>query len=284
MSTFADAALQCGAALDVMKPLARVTRGKTRPGRLAALDLYLAERERSLLQRREGAFERALAVDLGFGDNPSTTLEWARRLRPWGIRLVGVESSERRVRAARPHASAAVSFRHGDFSLPLLPGETVRLVRAMNVLRQYPAAQVAPVHRLLGQALLPRGLLIEGSSDKRGTTLVAHLLRRRERGLRREGMLFCSDLGRGFAPILFRDVLPRDLRRSVVPGGALGEFFWHWTWAWQQARRLAALSPRQAFIASVFGLAARLPGVATDPWLLNHGMLEWKPPGGVAVP
>jgi hypothetical protein len=263
--------------------LERKTRGRTAHHRLGALDGYLLRYEHELLAREDGEWARAAFVDLGFGEHPWTTLESARAFREFNPRLpvVGVELEPSRVEAAQAHAEAFTHFRQGGFELPLLPGETVRLLRVMNVLRGYRPEEVPAIHRALGAALLPGGLLVEGSTDTPGAVLVAHLLRRGPEELLREALLFHTDFSRGFAPVLFRDWMPRDFRRRVKPGAPIHDFFAAWTAAWQEVREAGHLTPPEAFRHSVLRLVTRFEGISTEPWLLEHGYLLWRPPGGI---
>ncbi|MCY1080845.1 methylase [Archangium lansingense] len=266
-----------------MTSLDKKTRGRTSHGRLRALDVYLVHQERELLVRSEGDWARAAFVDVGFGEHPWTTLDSAeafRALHP-GLPVVGVELEAPRVETAQAHADALTSFRQGGFDLPLVPGERVRLIRAMNLLRGYRPEDVPGIHQTLGAPLLEGGLLVEGSTDTPGAVLVAHLLRRVPEGLSREALLFHTDFSRGFAPVLFRDWLPRDFRRRVKPGEPIHTFFADWTAAWQEAREAGHGEPPEAFRHSVLRLASRVEGLVTDVWLLDNGYLLWKPPGGV---
>jgi hypothetical protein len=255
------------------------TRGRTRPGRLRALDAYLAHAERDLLL----APGHALVVDVGVGEHPWTTLEFAAALRAVnpGLSVLGVDLEPHRVLAAQDHANGNTHFRLGGFHLPLQAGEEVRLLRAMNLLRAYPPAAVPGIHQRLGQQLLPGGLLVEGSSDAQGAVVVAHLLRATGSGLRREGLLFHTDFSRGFAPRLMRDWLPRDLRRRVKPGEWVHGFFQTWTSSWEAVRAGRRREAPEAFRLSVLELATRERGVSTDPWLLAQGTVTWCPPGAV---
>src|SRR5262249_30178590 len=159
--------------------------------------------------------------------------------------------------------------------------EPARLVRAMNLLRQGPPERVPEVHRTLSRFLLPSGLLVEGSADATGSVLSAHLLRRRageDADLPlREALLFHTDFSNGFAPVLFRDWLPRDLRRRVRPGEPIHDFFAAWSAAWQQARSAGRTHPPDAFREAALGLSSRVEGVETDPWLLSEGYVVWRP-------
>lgn len=266
-----------------MSSVDRPTRGRTARGRLQALDAYLLHQESALLARHEGAWARAAFVDVGFGEHPWTTLESAeafRRVNPT-LPVVGVEREAARVASAQAHADALTDFREGGFALPLRPGETVRLIRAMNLVRGYRPEEVPDIHRTLGEALLEGGLLVEGSTDADGAVGVSHLLRRGARGLVREALLFHTDFTRGFAPVLFRDWLPRDFRRRVKPGEPIHAFFAGWMEAWSAARAQGPLEPPEALRRSVLGLAERVDGLVTEPWLLAHGYVLWRPVGGV---
>jgi hypothetical protein len=267
-------------------PPERRTRGRTSRSRLQALDGYLIRCERALLERQEGPWREAAFLDVGFGEHPWTTLESARAFRELNPELlvIGVEADMARATAAVEHEEARTRFRHGGFDWATTAGQSARLVRAMNILRQYRPDDVEAAHAQLGQALLPGGLLVEGSTDTGGGITVAYLLRRAPEGLTREALLFHTDFQHGFSPWLFRDWLPRDWRRRVSPGAALHTFFTAWAEAWSQAREHGAREPRDAFQQSALGLARTQPGVSTEPWLLEHGYLRWQPPGGVPRP
>mgnify|MGYP007095248619 CR=1 FL=1 len=132
------------------RPLGEPTRGKTARNRLRRVDNFLAMFDPSLIRRNDGEFAHAWFVDLGYGAEPWTALESAVRLRKLNPRLpvLGVEIDPERVAAAQPYADELTQFRLGGFNLPLQPLttggiETVRALRAFNVLRQYSEAAVA---------------------------------------------------------------------------------------------------------------------------------------------
>lgn len=244
-------------------PPDRRTRGRTRAGRLAALDAWLLATERPLLEA-PGA---APVVDVGFGAEPWTLLELAEAVRSVNpaLRVLGLERDAAALRAAEgPCISAGVTVRGGGFDLDGIA--PARLVRAMNVLRGYTEAEAASAHALLGAGLAEGGLLVEGSASEDGSVCTAHLLRKVDGALRHEALWFATDFTRGFAPVQFRDWLPRDLRRSVKPGTAIHGFLQQWTAAWESVR--AGLSPPEAFTASLDVLAAAgepIQGVASLP-------------------
>ncbi len=264
--------------------IGRKTRGKTRPQRLHALDAWVCEAEAELLKRQGGPWDEAAFVDVGYGEHPWTTLESAAMFRGLNPRLyvLGVEIEPHRVESAQEHADAQTAFELGGFELDALGPRPARLIRALNVLRQYRPQQVPEVHRLLGQRLLEGGLLLEGTCDKVGSVMVVHLLRRRQEGLHREAMLFYTDCSQGFAPIMFRDRLPRDLRRRVVKGEPIHDFFQTWMGLWSQARREAGeLSAKEGFVAAAAALAQADVGVAQTPQWWQRGYVIWAPEGGV---
>ena len=59
------------------------------------------------------------------------------------LRVLGVAIDPDRVRDAEPFAEPGLEFRRGGFSLPLAGNETVSVVCAFNVLRQYAESEVA---------------------------------------------------------------------------------------------------------------------------------------------
>jgi hypothetical protein len=218
---------------------------------------------------------RAWVVDVGVGETPVTTLELAGalgELRP-APPLLAVEVDAERAERARLFARGRFEVRSGGFALPLREGEAARLVRCMNVLRGMRPGEVPEAHAALGDRLLPGGLLVEGTSDRSGDVLTAHLTRRGPAGLRREALLFFTNGRRGFAPILFRDHLPRDLRREVRPGHPVYELFVAWTAAWTRVRERGVREPCAAFAASAELLSLADPGV--DAGHARRGYLVW---------
>jgi hypothetical protein len=251
---------------------------------LTLLDRVLLLHERELLARRDDS----VFLDVGLGDHPSTTLESAAAMRALdpALRTIGVDVDPIRVRAAARAACPGVEFRRAGFALtgapaPLLrDGERARLVRAMNVVRGYDERDVPAIHAQLSAALAPGGLVVEGTSAADGGGLCAHLLRRGAGGLAREALCFITDFRRGFAPLMFRDCLPRDLRRHAQRGEAIGDFLYAWQAAFERARTQARMSAARLFCAS----ARELPEVATDQRLLEIGCLIWQPSTGVPQP
>lgn len=146
------------------KPLGAITRGTTGRNRLRRCDRWMVHSPlvRDALQ---GAAD-PLVVDLGYGALPVTTLEMAARLRTVrpDVRVVGLEIDPERVRVAR-EAATEVEFRLGGFELA---GLRPVLVRAFNVLRQYPVEEVPQAWSTLQAGLAAGGLIVDGTCDELG--------------------------------------------------------------------------------------------------------------------
>jgi hypothetical protein len=242
---------------------------RTRSGRLAALDAYLVRYERDLLARANGT----VVIDVGFGEHPWTTLEMAeafRQLDP-SLVVVGLETDEARIERAQAMSAEGLVFMAVTEDLPSRLPAPARLVRAMNVLRGYAEAEVDAAHETWGSWLTPGGLLIEGTSDPEGSIVTCHLLRKNETTLEHEGLLLYTDFRRGFAPWMFRDWLPRDLRRGVREGTEIHAFFAEWTEHWNRVREAGTRDPREAFAKSLLSLAMARPDINADPALVSEG-------------
>lgn len=142
------------------RPVGRVTRGTTGSNRLRRFDrwiTYLAERE----IRSDAS---PLSVDLGFGSAPTTTAQWQRSLRRVNpaSQVVGIEIDRDRVAAA----AGIITAVHGGFEIPT--DRRPLLIRAANVLRQYPLDEVTSAWHLMSSRLAPGGWLIDGTCDEQG--------------------------------------------------------------------------------------------------------------------
>ncbi|TXG91998.1 class I SAM-dependent methyltransferase [Rhodococcus rhodnii] len=142
-------------------PLGVITRGTTGVNRLRRSDRWLVHHPR--VQRVLGDAPDPLVVDLGYGARPHTTFELAHRLSAVRAdrRVVGLEIDPDRVVPARD----GVSFARGGFELA---GLRPVLVRAFNVLRQYPESEVPAAWSTMQSALAPEGLIVEGTCDELG--------------------------------------------------------------------------------------------------------------------
>ncbi len=284
------------------RPLGQPTRGKTARNRLRRVDTFLALYDPGLLRRRDGLFAGAWFVDLGYGAEPITTLESAQRLRRINASLpvLGVEIDPERVAAAQSFVDELTDFRLGGFNLPLRPRadgseETVRAIRAFNVLRQYEEGEVAGAWSAMARSLLPGGLLIEGTSEPFGRVWVANVLRRVEgemgsggsqdaRGAaagwggvsppcRQEGLLFSTNFRLGFDPAQFQAVLPKNLIHRMAPGEPVYALLETWKRAARETMAARVWGTRQWFVAAARRLAASGYPVVLRPKLLSRGYL-----------
>lgn len=118
--------------------------------------------------------------------------------------------------AALPYADEITHFRLGGFNLPLQPGESVRLIRAFNVLRQYEEKDFAPAYERLAEYVLPGGLMIGGTSNPFGSIWAANLVRKQESGWKFEALVFSSSFRMGFDITDFQAVLPKNYIHHVI--------------------------------------------------------------------
>ena len=256
-----------------------MTRGKTASNRLRRVDNFLLLYEPSLLTRSDGRFADSLFVDLGYGFDARTTLESAerfRRVNP-GLRILGVEIDKERVDAALPFADDKTYFRLGGFNLPLLEGETVRLIRAFNVLRQYEEKDFTPAYERLAQYVLPGGLMIEGTSNPFGSIWSANVARRLEDGSwRLEALVFSTNFRLGFDVQEFQTILPKNLIHRVIPGEPVHGLFEAWKRSAAENVGARVYGTRQWFIRSAEALSARGYRVNLQRKWLGRGWLIWE--------
>ncbi len=263
------------------RPQGQVTRGKTAHNRLRRVDLFLARYDPALLRRSDGPFARALLVDLGFGAEPHTTVETSRRLRAVNpdLCVLGVEIDRERVAAAQPYTDEYTEFRWGGFNLPLgrhMDGEpeTVRAVRAFNVLRQYEEEDVAPAWAQMASSVLPGGLLVEGTSDPYGRIWVANILRRQDgAGWLPEALVFSTNFRGGCEPAHFQPVLPKNLIHHMVEGEWIYDLFTLWKRASLRTQAVRAWGQRAWFTASANALAAEGAAVVLHGRWLGLGFM-----------
>ena len=127
------------------RPVGRVTRGTTGSNRLRRFDrwiTYLAERE----IRSDAS---PLSVDLGFGSAPTTTAQWQRSLRR-------VNPASQVVDRDRPGPGGCSRNHHRrPRGLRDTTDRRPLLIRAANVLRQYPLDEVTSAWHLMSSRLAP---------------------------------------------------------------------------------------------------------------------------------
>ncbi len=269
------------------KPIGLPTRGKTASNRLRRVDNFILLYEPSLLSRTEGLFARSLFIDLGYGFDARTTLESAarfRRVNP-NLPILGVEIDQERVEAALPFADEITHFRLGGFNLPLLAGESVRLMRAFNVLRQYEEKDFLPAYERLMQYVLPGGLMIEGTSNPFGSIWVANVVRKnlepdsllsRIGDWRFEALVFGTNFRMGFDITDFQAVLPKNHIHHVARGEPIFDFFEAWKRAAAETSRVKTFGSRQWFAASAGSLAQKGYKINLQRKFLSKGWLIWE--------
>ena len=202
-----------------------------------------------------------VVVDLGYGRLPVTTLELAARLatvRP-DVRVVGLEIDPHRVDAARADSSGAegsVEFRLGGFELA---GLRPVLVRAFNVLRQYPEDAVLDSWRSMQSRLAPGGVLVDGTCDELGRVSCWVLLDR-------DGPLsltLACDPTAIERPSDLAERLPKVLIHQNVPGQPIHALLDAADRAWAAAAGQSVFGPRARWRAMLAEL--RATGVPVEP-------------------
>jgi hypothetical protein len=223
--------------------------------------------------------EPGVVVDLGYGRVPITTVEWFKRLHAVHphVRMVGVERDSERVAAAQPMSEPGMVFRKGDFQLPMADDEPVLLMRAMNVLRQYEQNAALAAHEQLLAQMADGGLLVEGTCDPPGRTMVVQILRRVSEGdTRPEGLLFARSFHETFDPRSFQAVLPKHLIHRMESGEPIADFFEAWSRASARTRSIAEFGQKQFFVAAAEALAGEISGIETRRSWLRNGWLLWR--------
>ncbi|MBQ1158945.1 class I SAM-dependent methyltransferase [Streptomyces sp. A73] len=250
------------------RPVGTVTRGTTNPNRLRRMDRWIAAAHGPALRRSPTP---PTAVDLGYGAAPWTAVELLERLRKVrpDARVYGVEIDPERVAAAHPYERAGLAFVRGGFELPVEGAGGPRpagltLIRAANVLRQYPEAEVLPAWRRLCARLAPEGLLVEGTCDEIGRRHVWVALG--PEGPRT--VTFAARLATLTAPSDLAERLPKALIHRNVPGERIHTFLSDFDRAWATAAPYGALSARQRWVRAVCALAA--------DWPLADGPRRWR--------
>jgi len=254
------------------------TRGKTASNRLRRVDNFILLYEPSLLTRTDGLFQHSMFVDLGYGFDARTTLESSARFRRANpnLPILGVEINKERVEAALPFSDGMTHFRLGGFNLPLQAGETVRLIRAFNVLRQYEEKDLASAYGQLAEYVLPGGLMIEGTSNPFGSIWAANLARKEEYGWKFEALVFSTSFRMGFDITDFQAVMPKNYIHHVIQGELIYDFFEAWKRSAAETASARVFGLKQWFVASAENLAAKGYKIDLHKKWLSKGWLIWK--------
>ncbi|SFC25475.1 SAM-dependent methyltransferase [Streptomyces aidingensis] len=255
------------------RPEGTVTRGTTHQNRLRRMDRWIADAHGAALRRGP---QPPVAVDLGYGAAPWTAVELLARLRRVAprVRVVGVEIDPARVAAAGPYARGrdGLSFVRGGFEVPLPGGLRPALIRAANVLRQYPEEEVPAAWARLCGRLAPDGLLVEGTCDEIGRRHVWVALG--PEGPRT--VTFAARLGSLAAPSELAERLPKALIHRNVPGEPVHAFLRAFDRAWAAEAAYGPLGARQRWLRAVRAVGAEWP-TADGPRRWRHGeiTLPW---------
>jgi len=228
--------------------------------------------------RVRSALESAVdpvVVDLGYGSLPVTTFELAARLRTLraDVRVVGLEIDPQRVESARAHpqgSAGAAEFRLGGFELA---GLRPTLVRAFNVLRQYPEDAVLDAWQTMRSRLGPGGLIIDGTCDELGRRGCWVLLD----AAGPVSLTLACDPGAIERPSDLAERLPKALIHHNVAGQPIHQMLESADRAWAAAAGQAVFGPRARWRAMREALlAADIPiepqrrsmrdAVLTVPW------------------
>jgi hypothetical protein len=237
------------------------------------------------------AVRRPLIVDLGFGASPVTTLELYRAVRAVlpGAEVVGLEIDPARVACARRRLAAlraagaelpGLSFAAGGFELPV-PRRPV-LVRAFNVLRQYPEEQAWTAWSRLRAGLAAGGVLVEGTCDEIGRRAVWVTLPARPEPARPALITFSTRIASLERPSDLAERLPKVLIHRNVPGEPVHQFLRDFDRAWERAAPYSAFGRRQRWLAAVATLSAVWPVLRSVPfggprrWRLGEVTLPWE--------
>ena len=262
------------------------TRGKTAPNRLRRVDNFVTMYCAQLIMSADDFY-----ADVGYGRSPMTTLESARRFRRYNAQLpvLGIEIDSRRVREAQQFDDQLTHFRQGGFNLPLQTNtvtgrrETVNLIRAFNVLRQYELeSDCRDAHVLLSAYLNVRGLLIEGTSDPFGRIWTANVIRKQaDHSLAIEALVFSTNFRDGFDVAAFQHVLPKNfIHRMRGANEMIFNFFEDWKVSHEQAgkamKQTFGAGIRQQFAVTAQYLAETYKyNIITEKKYLNRGFLVW---------
>ncbi|WP_198154192.1 class I SAM-dependent methyltransferase [Neomicrococcus aestuarii] len=242
-------------------PVGNVTRGTTHPHRMRRVDRWLTGTHGALLR----GVPSPLAVDLGFGASPVTTLEMFEAIRAINptAHVTGLEIEKDRVLLAQQSAREGLDFAVGGFEL----GTSQRplVVRAFNVLRQYQEDDVAAIWTRMTSRLAPGGLLIEGTCNEIGR--VATWVALREGGP--ESLTIAMRFGSFELPSDAAERLPKALIHRNVPGERIHDFLKSCDDAWLVAAPVGAFGTRQRWIRMCESLK-------NQGWPIIGGVTRWR--------
>ena len=253
------------------RPVGALTRGTTNPNRLRRVDRWLAGPAAHRLRRAADP----VVVDLGYGASPVTAVELHDRLR--GVRadveVVGIEIDPERVATAAVLTRPGLWFALGGFEVPLPDGRRPVLVRAFNVLRQYPEADVAAAWQQVAGRLAPGGLLVDGTCDEVGrracwVAVALHGPVSLTLSVRLAGLGRPSDVA---------ERLPKALIHRNVPGEPVHEWLTALDREWDRAAPMVSFGVRQRWMAACRAVREAGWPVLDGPsrWRLGELTIRW---------
>lgn len=233
----------------------QATRGTTGANRLRRFDRWIEH----LAARELRTTATPLAVDLGFGATPATTVRWQSSLHQINptTEVVGIEIDRDRVAAAHGTITAI----HGGFEIPTVRRPLV--IRAANVLRQYPPDEVESAWDLMATRLAEDGWLIEGTCDEQGR--LASMLSIGA-DARPAWFTISVRLAGLRQPSQVAARLPKALIHRNVPGTPIHRLLRDMDRSWDAAPRWGA---RQRWIAMAESLGSH-------GWIVRDGPGRWR--------
>jgi hypothetical protein len=191
------------------------------------------------------------------------------------VQVVGIEIDAERVRAALDLRRPGLDFITGGFELPLPGGRRPIVVRAFNVLRQYPEADVAPAWALIRSRLAPGGLLVDGTCDELGRRAAWIAVTAQDGAISLTVSLRLAGLVR---PGEVAERLPKALIHRNVPGEPVHSYLTALDLAWERSVALAPFGVRQRWLATVRSVRAEGWPVLDGParWRLGELTVAWS--------
>ncbi|MEH0109304.1 class I SAM-dependent methyltransferase [Tersicoccus sp. MR15.9] len=253
------------------RPVGTITRGTTGHNRLRRVDRWLAATHGHRLR----AASDPLVVDLGYGAHPATAVELFARLRNVAPRteLVGLEIDPARVHRALPLRRDGLDFKLGGFELPL-PGRRPVVVRAFNVLRQYPVEEVPAHWELLRSRLSPGGIAVDGTCDELGRRAAWITLD----GHGPQSLTLSVKFATLDRPSDVAERLPKALIHRNVPGEHVHRFLQAFDRAWAEAASVAPFGRRQRFLRACTAMQQSGWPLLDSPsrWRLGEVTVAWS--------